>query len=157
MNKIVWIAVGLIVVLGLFGLMFARGPSAPRTTVPAPAEEAAVPVEVAAPGGAAQELGAQAAVEAFFKSLAAGDVSGAYAAQARAAQAEDSPEAFAKAAVKAGFTQYASGAWTVTSATSDTVVLEGAITLRDGKAVPLQVTVVQEKGAWKIRSIGAAQ
>lgn len=148
MNKNVWIIIGVVIVVIIIGLLFLRGPSSPATEVPAPVGDTTA---------AEVPPGAQEAVESFFSLLAAGDFPGAYAAQASAAQAEDAPDAFAQAATRAGFTQYASGVWEVRSASAETAVFEGTITRKDDSTLPLLVTVVQEGGAWKIRSIGAAQ
>lgn len=149
MNK-VWLGAGVVVLLVVAFVLAGRYQSSPEPVTSgdetAPASQPRVvsssPVE---------------AVEAFFALLAAGNTGGAYRAQATAAQGEDTEAAFAAAAKKAGFTDYESAAWTEREATGAGAVVEGTLQLKGGRSLPVLVTLVNEGGGWKIRSIGAAQ
>lgn len=151
MNKL-WLVVGVVVILGGAFVILGRyqGGSSPEPVVGE--EEAATEVSPSAVSSGPVE-----AVEAFFALLAVGNTKEAYQAQAAAARVEDSEVAFAAAAKGASLTDYVSGSWTEQQMTETEATVEGIVRLKGGRSLPLLVTLVQEGGAWKVRSVGAAQ
>ena len=141
MNKGLWIALAVIVVLLAGWYFFQSGAPSTDTGTPASPGVATVDTDAAAE-----------AADAFFALLAAGKTSEAYAALGKAVSSEQTEAQFAAAMQQVGFTNYASASWRARTKGTQ-VILEGTVTLKDGSKVPTQLEVEQQDGIWKVTGI----
>lgn len=94
--------------------------------------------------------GAVDSADGLFARIAAGEVRAAYDETAPALRRAHSFEEFEAVVGTLGLDQFASASWNSREISGDSAVLNGTVTLADGSAVPLEVTLVETDAGWQV-------
>lgn len=90
------------------------------------------------------------ASDQFLARISEGRIHEAYQSTASVFRSGVSEEAFAEAINRSGLRGYASSSWHSRSRNNDQATLEGTITTRDGREIPLTMHLIKENDDWKI-------
>ena len=95
-------------------------------------------------------------VDDFFVEVSNGEISTAYARLAEDFKTNTSQEQLQAFLKGTNLNEFKAASWNSRSFNNDTGKLEGTITTKTGKTIPLTVTLVKENGDWKILGIRKA-
>src|SRR5262245_57548859 len=85
-----------------------------------------------------------------------GKTTEAYRSTAKSLQSQQSEAEFTQAVQRLGVTDYASSSWLSRNIENNEATLEGTVTTRGGRSIPLTVKLVKEDGGWKVLSLKGA-
>jgi len=90
------------------------------------------------------------ASDQFLARIGEGKIHEAHQSTASVFRSEISEETFTEAINRSGLRDYASSSWHSRSRNNDKATLEGTVTTRDGREIPLTMHLIKENGEWKV-------